>query len=329
MTGVPLTRGSTDHPAEPSPERPGRSAGAAAGETLTALHGHLEDLGLNPSEARVLIALVRSGRATAPELSKLAGVPRTNTYPVLESLAAMQLAARVGGAGPAVWSAPRQDEVIAQLEANLVVNHERQLREHRMIGARAAETMSQLLAQRPSVPPARLSIVHGRAQAKRAYDQLLAQTERELLVFDRSPHSQDPDSPSRVVLPALREGLRARVLYLADGWANSVEGGQRKAFRSYNDRPVVEWRVAQDILMDMAVSDSRQAVVSFPEPDDPDRLGLTLVINDAAYASLHAAMFEVLWASARSDAEFLGELEDRDGLEAGPEPACQVGPRPT
>src|SRR5262249_36321269 len=140
---------------------------------ISLLHGQLEELGLSPSESRVLVALLQVGSATAPQLSRLSGVPRTNTYPVIESLAARPLAPRVPGQGPVVWAAPPRDEVVPQLEADLVARQDERLRQHRMRAATAQETMSQLLAETTAEVHSYVHILRGPGQAHRAYDRLV------------------------------------------------------------------------------------------------------------------------------------------------------------
>src|SRR3954447_9747489 len=65
-----------------------------AASDLATLHEQLEQMGLSPSEARILVALQRVGTATAPQLARLSGVARTNAYTVIEALVARRLATR-------------------------------------------------------------------------------------------------------------------------------------------------------------------------------------------------------------------------------------------
>lgn len=56
-----------------------------------ALEGDLKALGFSDYEARAYLVLLRSGRATAYEVSRGAGMPRANAYSVLDSLASKKV----------------------------------------------------------------------------------------------------------------------------------------------------------------------------------------------------------------------------------------------
>lgn len=77
--------------------RSGRSGAprpASAHAAAATLRSDLEALGCSGYEAAVLMALMRLGSANALQLARLARVPRTSVYQVLESLSSGRTAPR-------------------------------------------------------------------------------------------------------------------------------------------------------------------------------------------------------------------------------------------
>jgi len=77
----------------------------------------LEDVGLHPYEARVLLALLREGEAGSLRLATVSGVPRTSIYPVMKTLTKRGLAEPVPGFGAATWRSETWEAVVDALDA--------------------------------------------------------------------------------------------------------------------------------------------------------------------------------------------------------------------
>ena len=107
----------------------------------------LQELGLRPYEARVLLALLRAGSANSAQLAELSGVPRTSTYQVMEALTEQGLAERVPTHGPAVWTCGGWESVVDALDAA----EEARLRQHHARTGRLRTALAEVL---PSKPPA-------------------------------------------------------------------------------------------------------------------------------------------------------------------------------
>ncbi len=75
-----------------APSKRARAPGAGVPDEAAplpeALRQEFAELGLSPYERAVLLALLRLGSATTLQLAKVADVPRTSTYQVLEDLRA-------------------------------------------------------------------------------------------------------------------------------------------------------------------------------------------------------------------------------------------------
>ena len=118
----------------------GSDESAPAG--LESLRWELQELGLRPYAARLLLALLRAGAGSSAELAELSGVPRTSVYQVMEALTEQGLAQPVPTYGPAVWSCPGWEAVVDILDAT---EEERVRRHHEK-----TERLRQELAALPS-----------------------------------------------------------------------------------------------------------------------------------------------------------------------------------
>ena len=110
------------------------------------LRRELQELGLRPYEARVLLALLRAGSANSAQLAELSGVPRTSTYQVMEALTEQGLAERVPTHGPAVWTCQGWEAVVDVLDAA----EEERLRQHHARTSRLRQAMAEVLPAKPS-----------------------------------------------------------------------------------------------------------------------------------------------------------------------------------
>jgi len=122
------------------------AAGSVVAAVPASVRQELQELGLRPYEARVLLALLQAGSANSAQLAELSGVPRTSTYQVMEALTDQGLAERVLTHGPAVWSCRGWESVVDVLDAA----EEERLRQHHTRTRQLRQTLAEAL---PSTPP--------------------------------------------------------------------------------------------------------------------------------------------------------------------------------
>ena len=262
----------------------------------------LEELGLSPYEARVLLALLRTGSSNSSQLARLSEVPRTSTYAVLESLSERGLVHRVPGDGPTVWSTPGSDEVLERLETAKQAAQEEQLRQYRFRVAEARRLLAESIPENPSVSLPYVHFVRGAPQVKKAYEQLISDAETEVVMFNRPPYTWDPGAVNPAVIEMLGRGVRTRVLYHADRWEDPSAAGFRASHDAYH-RAGVESRLVDDLPIKMAVADRKAALIGMRLPlDGVDLEGsfpTNLLIEDPGMAQVLAHAFEQLWSQGR------------------------------
>lgn len=283
------------------------ASGPAAPLLQDDLRRELEELGLSPYEARILLALLRLGSATSAELARFSGVPRTSAYQVLEKLHDKRLAERVPGGRAAVWTCPGPDLVFDRLDAA----QEDRLREHRARTARLRQALAEPLPGTATVPPPHVHIVRGAVEVRSVYDRLLAGAAREVLVFNRPPYSttdnivkQTPndvtgqDEVNPLVLRALARGVRFRALYQDRQWKDPAAASFRAAMDRYHEAGV-DARVVDDLSVKLAVADRACVLMALPDAAQQVGYPTNLYIDHAGFAELQADGFEHRWASAR------------------------------
>jgi sugar-specific transcriptional regulator TrmB len=106
-------------------------------ETLDAL----KSIGLNLYERRIFVALLAKGIATAAEASEIAGVPRSRSYDVLESLAEKGFV-MVQPSKPIKYVALKPSEAIERVKENVTRKHDIMM--ERLTRMKSSEIMGKL-----------------------------------------------------------------------------------------------------------------------------------------------------------------------------------------
>lgn len=266
----------------------------AAGPLPPRLIVEFEQLGLSPYEARVLLALMRLGSANTAHLARVAQVPRTSTYQILEELNVKGLAQRVSVRGPAIWATPARSEVFDRIDAN----EEERLRDHRRRTLRLRELVEEQLPDESIGAGPYVHVVQGAHQVSSIYERIVGQAREELLVFNRPPYSEGAEQVSPAVMSALRQGLTSKVLYERAQWEHENSAGFREAMAVYH-RAGVEARLVDDLPLKLAIVDRKVALLAMADPVLPE-IGFptTLLVEHPGYAALQADAFEARWSTA-------------------------------
>lgn len=259
-----------------------------------------EELGLNGYQARVLLALLQAGSATANELARMAGVPRTSAYPVLHELESKRLAARAPGQSGR-WVSLGESEVLDLL-------HAEQRERFEALGARVTEARD-LLTSIAAVPDDAsfpyVHILHTAGQSRAAFDQKIGATREELLMFTRTPVAALGKEPSSVVMALLKRGVRCRVLYQASDIADPPDPRWLPPLDTYH-RAGVDGRVVEQLPMKLAIFDREVALLALSDPVLAE-IGFptSLMVEHPGFADLQVRAFNDLWNTATPYRDFV------------------------
>jgi len=174
-------------------------------------NGQVRDARILDQDEFVVGTYERDDGSLARYNLRLADIPRTSTYQVLEEeLQNKGLAERVPGEGAALWVSRGPDEVLARLEAA----QEARLRQHRERSERVRDMLSEALSESPTPVLPYVQVIHEPARVSPPYEQMLAEATEELLVFNRPPYSSEVGRPRPMILETAQR-VRTRVLYRA------------------------------------------------------------------------------------------------------------------
>ncbi len=268
------------------------------------LYEEFEGLGLTPYQARLVVALQQVGSATCLDLGRLAGIPRTSVYQVVEELDSKGLAARLPGNGPAVWATIGRQEVLDRL---IELEGER-LDNLKTRAERVGEMLDRLLPSDRSVSLPYVQVIHDPSRVAPLYHQLLQRTETELLVFNRPPYTRPPGG----VDPAIVETVHragGRVLYQAAQAEDADYESWHHEMGQYHAAGV-RGRVVDDLPIKMAIFDRQCTLLSLDDPVLPQvGFPITLLIEHPGYSSVQANAFENMWSSATAYEEVHQRLQ--------------------
>jgi len=259
------------------------------------LYGAFESLGLTPYQARVLVALLQSQSSTCLSLARLAGIPRTSIYQVLDELDSRGLACRLPGEGPAVWASVGRSDVLARL----IALEEERVTQLKVRSRRVAEMLEQVMPTDRAVVLPYVHVIYDSSRVHSLLEKLLAEVDGELLVFDRVPNCWKPaKDPSAPLVGAAR-----RVAIRLVSKAIPPESSDYSAWQCEMTAYVaagIDARVTTDVPIPLVVFDRQKTLLCLDNPSLVDGgAPTTMLVDHPAYASVQANAFEYFWALAK------------------------------
>lgn len=276
---------------EPGPRKRARASGAGkeSGQDA-ALRLELEHQGLSPYEAKVLLALLRLGTATIPQLNQICDVPRANVYGVLEALGDMRVAERLPNQRPMLWTTPGREAVLDRLNAIA----EDRLREHKERTERVRSMLVEAIPESLGGTLPYANLIRSPRHVERTYNEMLRAAEREVLMFTKPPYTSTKVNP--VVAETLARGVTARVIYEME----TVQEPECQEWLDAYDAAGVQARTCDHLALKLVIVDRKSLLIGLRDPDEPDTgYPATLHIDHPGYAELHVVGFEKAWAAAR------------------------------
>lgn len=262
---------------------------ARAAETL---HQAFEDLCLTPYQARVMVALLQTGSANCLDLARLAGIPRTSIYQILDELDAKGVACRLPGTGPAVWASVGRKDVLDRL----VALEQERLSQLKVRSAQVKEMLDKLLPGGRMTSLPYVNVIHDPGRVRSCFQQQLSQTEVDLLSFNSAPYTRiRPLDP--VLADAIRR-IRTRAIFQAARSGDGDYDAWNSQMAAWEDAGA-ENRVVDDLPVNLAIFDRKSTLLSLDDPE-PSHVGgrLTILVEHPGYTSVLVTAFENMWKSA-------------------------------
>lgn len=271
----------------------------------------LLDLGLTEREAKLYLTLLEKKTFTALELQQIAKIPRTKIYEVLQKMMDRGICTQRSLGKKKIYEAVEPavafERIIKKSEAEFLESIENK---KEIVGSLVKTLIPIYDENKENFNPLEfIEIFKSKDQIQKKYIQMLQNTKKELLTFNKGPYVCD--NPGRLdeqqthEADLLKRGGVCRNIYelhelvkhewLMDYIKEQVRHGQ-------------EAKVIDYLPIKMIISDSE--IVSFPLPQTiGNSTDITLVfIKHNQLATASKMLFNHLWDQARDFKEVLNEI---------------------
>jgi sugar-specific transcriptional regulator TrmB len=273
-----------------------------------------KDMGLSSYETKSYLSLLEKDTLTVSEVSKIAGIPRTNAYEALAKLLSRGMcAAKPGQTKKYTATDPKllkekflaEVQTACQTELETLKEKEGEVLQKRQ--ATEDEISAVLEELRPQYEKSRLEtnpldyieIIRDPYQMHRKFMQLVAEAKEEVLVFTKPPYSGPQEKLEEQVdqqTQVSRRGVRIRCIYEI-----AKDENEKRWQREMINRATAageEARVIEELPVKLAIFDSR-IVIYVLEDRVSRRISLTTqIVEHHALAKALKLLFETLWAQA-------------------------------
>jgi HTH-type transcriptional regulator, sugar sensing transcriptional regulator len=244
-------------------------------------------LGLTSYEAKVYLALIRRGSASAPQVARIADLPRQRIYDVLASLVEKGLASSRHGKVVEYAATPPNQAI-----ERLIADHRELLAELEQAGTEMAAKLAPAFSegQGHTDPLEYIEILRDRRAINERFNELQAGVEKEILVFTKPPYATPPQE-NVTGLEVSREH-EARSVYelsvfedeqAAEGVRRFIEAGE-------------EARFCPELPLKLVIIDERIVMFGMEDPVAESDGSTILVVEHPALARILKIAFDAVWS---------------------------------
>ena len=251
----------------------------------------LEELGLSSSEANVYLTLVRAGGTLgASAVSASTGIPRTNVYPILNSLADKGIVEAEAGYGSR-FAAISPDVALPSLVAREQDEQQQRLSHQKRVAGELMQQLRSLIAPAAAdLDAEQIQVFRDPRVAVDRFKRLELEAQRTIDVFTKAPFFGAADNPAQ--LEALQRGVRVRGLYESAVLVHpEIEPYLAKWLARGEEARLYDGELPHKL----AIFDEQNILLPLVTPGRPTR---TLFIRHPQLARSLGIMFETLWERA-------------------------------
>ena len=244
-------------------------------------------LGLTSYEAKVYLALIRRGSAPAPQVARIADLPRQRIYDVLASLVEKGLASSRHGKVVEYAATPPNQAI-----ERLIADHRELLAELEEAGTEMAAKLEPAFSegQGQTDPLDYIEILRDQRAINERFNELQAGVENEILVFTKPPYATPPQE-NVTGLEVSREHDARSVYELsifddeqaAEGVRRFIEAGE-------------EARFCPELPLKLVIIDERIVMFGMEDPVAESDGSTILVVEHPALARVLKIAFDAVWS---------------------------------
>ena len=258
----------------------------------------LAEIGLSEREAKIYLALLDWPGASAVDLQRLALVPRSKIYEILEKMVSRGYCVESNENGRKYYRATQPTSLNTLLETRWTTefNQRRDVAKHVL-----SHLQEHYKASRPSGQTLeKIEVIRNKTQINQKYIELLESTHHTLESFNRSPYAcVDPavltqqEAASQL---CIERKVRIRTIYMRE--ESHWEWLYPSILRSIEEGE--EARIAAYLPLKMYISDGRRVMLALPAFGGKVDAEFTMVIlEDSGVCESYRMLFETLWESSQ------------------------------
>ena len=252
----------------------------------------LIDIGLSEREAKTYLALLSRNSASATELQKISGVPRSKIYEVLDGLLRRGYCTEKRSGRNRTYEIINPNVTLDPAFKNL---HER-LSDSYKLRKQLFDIYSE--SEKSAEPLDHIELLRGNDSIHHRYCQLVRNTQKELLGFGRGPYACDTSEKSeeqdKESIGIVKRGGIVRWIFELDIPGDNWIVDDLKKLKAEGQ----QIKVADKLPLKMMIFDRELLLVAEEEPYvHSGELAMSL-INQGTIVNAFTALFEFFWATS-------------------------------
>ncbi len=267
----------------------------------------LRELGLTDHESRSYLSLLKKDVLTVSEISRLAGIPRANTYEALEKLLDKGLCISKPGkvkkysaAGPSSL----KEKVLPEFDNKAEIEMQTLLTKRKAIHENVGILVKELTplyknSRNENTPLDYIEIMKNPHQIHKRFIALVDNAKEEILAFVRPPYSgarKKLEEQNEQQTTLLRGGLVVKGIYEIPRDKEEMEWRYKIVDRM--SKRGEESRVAKSLPMKMFVFDEKIAMYALEDPISGETFLTMQVVEHRALAKSLKMLFYHIWEQA-------------------------------
>jgi sugar-specific transcriptional regulator TrmB len=244
-------------------------------------------LGLTTYEAKVYLALIRRGSAPAPQVARIADLPRQRIYDVLASLVEKGLASSRHGKVVEYAATPPNQAI-----ERLIADHRELLAELEEAGTEMAAKLEPAFSegQGQTDPLDYIEILRDQRAINERFNELQAGVENEILVFTKPPYATPPQE--NVTGLEVRREHDARSVYELSIFDDEQAAEGVRRFMDAGE----EARFCLELPLKLVIIDERIVMFGMEDPVAESDGSTILVVEHPALARVLKIAFDAVWS---------------------------------
>ena len=252
----------------------------------------LKSIGLNLYERKIYVALLAKGIATAAQVSEIAGVPRSRSYDILESLAEKGFVV-VQPAKPIKYVALKPSEALEKTKENLTRKHNEIIeRIDRMRNSKVLEELERIYNQGFNLikPSEMTGTLKGRFTINRQMRSLFKEAKKSINIVTTEAGLKDlHQNHIRILKKIARKGVKLRIL---------APGADKETIRVLSE--IAELRALKEQVGRFTVIDNDHVFFALTDDREADESQDVALWANSSHAAENIAcpLFNKLWENS-------------------------------